>query len=113
MFLVVMGPHSLPTGSAHSLPLHHLLRLALLTLLLRILFRVDRFQLTYAKCVYIKMNLAFGNSETQSLYALSVVVLNLRHGHPALTLWAVDRWVLKVMTRVPHVLDEVNSKVGL
>ena len=45
MFLVVMGPHSLATGSAHSLPLHHLLTLALLTLLLRILFRVDRFQL--------------------------------------------------------------------
>ena len=45
MFLVVMGPHSLATRSAHSLLLHHLLRLALLTLLLRILFRFDRFQL--------------------------------------------------------------------
>ena len=59
------------------------------------------------------MNMTPRNSASQSLYAPNVVVLNLRDGHLALALWAVDCWVLKVMTRVPHVLDEVSSKVGL
>ena len=58
------------------------------------------------------MTLTPGNSATQSLYALSIVVLNLRHGFLALALWTVDRWVLEVMACVPHVFDEVSGKVG-